>query len=179
MALFANCVVIILHTVTTTLIPFALSSSKGLCASTSSARTDRVDCGVSWYNCRFGANTNDYRCFRPAAWCSDQCACKPHRAGLQTSYTSHCHNHPYPVRPELVEGSMCFDKLSTNGSCRLWRFLVYQHDLRKEPCEKSQVLSRFRCLYQLHTDLPISNPNYPFHSTAISLGTKFPNLRNL
>jgi len=40
-------------------------------------------------------------------------------------YTSHCHNHPYPVRPELVEGSMCFDKLSTNGSCRLWRFLVY------------------------------------------------------
>ena len=39
----------ILRTVTTSIFPFALSLSKGLCASTSSARTDCVDCGVSWY----------------------------------------------------------------------------------------------------------------------------------
>ena len=44
---------------------------------------------------------------------------------VQRLYTAHCNNLHFPVRSELVEGSMCFDKLSTNGLCRFWRFLVY------------------------------------------------------
>ena len=52
---------IILRTVTTSIFPLALSLSKGLCASTSSARTDCVDCGVSWYNRMGGTKSGAVR----------------------------------------------------------------------------------------------------------------------